>query len=173
MPSATKLSVDLDSTAQYTRTANLLNAEALQSGDVASAIARDVPVTIDRHIYVSSTTGVTHDDTTLNTPSGAIPNNHTYASDRSPLDSAPAPSGETVEDHSGLAIGLPLHPDASSTCQFDDARGCQVTRARHLSAFRTAGCNHQYRLCDSRTNALSRGCSAELFMPYFRIIAQV
>ena len=123
VPSATKLPADLDSTAQYTGTANLLNAQALQSGDVANAIARDVPVTIDRHIYVSSTTAdtaVTHDDTTLNTPNGSIPNNHTYALDRSTLDSATAPSGQAVEDHSGLTIALPLHPVASSDYQFYD-----------------------------------------------------
>ena len=123
VPSATKLPTDLDSTAQYTGTADLLNAQALESGDIANAIARDVPVTIDRHIYVSNSTGdtaITHDDTTLNTPSGAIPNNHTYALDRTTLDSAPAPSGEAVEDHSGLTISLPLHPAASSDYQFYD-----------------------------------------------------
>lgn len=112
VPIATKLPGDLDSTAHYEGTADLLNPEALQVGDLANAIATGVPITIDRHVYVSSTSGdtaITHDDTTVHTPAGSIPNNHTYALNRSTLDSAPS-TDPSVESHSGLTISLPLHP---------------------------------------------------------------
>lgn len=123
VPLATKLPGDLDSTAHYEGTADLLNPEALQVGDLANAIATGVPITIDRHVYVSSTSGntaITHDDTTVHTPAGSIPNNHTYALNRSTLDSAPS-TDPSVESHSGLTISLPLHPSPASDYRYYDS----------------------------------------------------
>ncbi|MFC9356211.1 porin PorA family protein [Rhodococcus sp. NPDC057014] len=123
VPLATRLPGDLDSTAQYEGTANLLNPDALQVGDLANAIATGVPITIDRHVYVWSTSGdtaITHDDTTVHTPAGSIPNNHTYALNRSTLDRAPS-TDRAVESHSGLTISLPLHSSPSSGYRYYDS----------------------------------------------------
>ncbi|WP_230091267.1 porin PorA family protein [Rhodococcus sp. AQ5-07] len=129
-PELSKLPSDTDVTAQYAGKATLLNAEALKTGDAAHAISRDVPVTIDRHVYVSSTDGdtaVVHDDTTLNTPSGpGTTKGHTYAIDRKTMQAAPAPTGETVQSHEGLTITLPLSPKPDNSYQYYDS-GTQQT----------------------------------------------
>ena len=94
-----------------------LNASALQSGNVAQAIARNVPVTVDRHIYVSQTDGntaVVHDDLTLKGQAGTFDEKHTYAVDRTKLTEATPPAGVQVENHQGLTISLPASPDPKS-----------------------------------------------------------
>ncbi|WP_241032169.1 porin PorA family protein [Rhodococcus pseudokoreensis] len=124
VPSLSKLPGDLDVNPVYEGTGTLLNAQALQAGDIANVIASDVPVTIDRHIYVSSTDGDTalaHDDITLAAPGLSVPSNHTYAIDRKTMDAADGARGEGVEPHSGMTIALPLHPNPSANYQYYDS----------------------------------------------------
>lgn len=71
VPYASKLPGDTDATAHYTGKASLLNAQALQAGDIAHAFLKDQDVTMNRHVYVSSTTSdtaVVHDDSTSRSP---------------------------------------------------------------------------------------------------------
>ncbi|MGH3891680.1 MAG: porin PorA family protein [Rhodococcus qingshengii] len=124
VPSLSKLPGDLDVNPVYEGTGTLLNAQALQAGDLSNVIASDVPVTVDRHIYVSSTDGDTalaHDDITLEAPGLVVPSNHTYAIDRKTMDAASGELQEGVEPHSGMTIALPLHPDSSETYQYYDS----------------------------------------------------
>ncbi|MCZ4587598.1 porin PorA family protein [Rhodococcus opacus] len=119
VPSVAKLPDNLDVTNRFEGTGTLLNPAALQAGDIANVIATGVPVSIDRHTYVSSTDGdtaITHDDLTVNAPDGvSLPTNHTYAVDRTTMESAPAPAGIEVEPHTGITIGLPIDPDPETS----------------------------------------------------------
>lgn len=124
VPMVSKLPGDLDVNPVYEGTGTLLNAQALQAGDIANVIASDVPVTIDCHIYVSSTDGdsaLAHDDVTLTAPGLSVPSDHTYAIDRKTMDAANSYSGEGVEPHSGMTIALPLHPDPAASYQYYDS----------------------------------------------------
>jgi hypothetical protein len=118
VPAMTKLPGSVDVTARYEGTGTLLNAAALQAGDFGNVIAADVPVSVDRHIYVSETAGdnaVAHDDITVSAPGGvSLPTNHTYVLDRKTMDVGGAVEGVQAEPHSGMTIGLPLYPSDSS-----------------------------------------------------------
>jgi len=124
VPSVSKLPGDLDVTNHYAGSGTLLNAAALQAGDTAHAVASNVPVTIDRHTYVSNVhgdTAITHDDFTVHAPGGvSLPSNHTYAVDRKTMDAAREPEGAEAEGHNGLTIGLPIAPDAGTSYQLYD-----------------------------------------------------
>ncbi|MDV6248113.1 porin PorA family protein [Rhodococcus opacus] len=125
VPAFSKLPDSVDVTAQYVGTGTLMNPAALQSGDYANVIASGVPVTVDRHVYVSETQGdsaVAHDDFTVSAPGGvSLPTNHTYVLDRKSMDAADPIEGVNAEPHSGMTIGLPLSPDASDYSLYDFA----------------------------------------------------
>jgi hypothetical protein len=116
-PSATKLPDDTDITTAYSGKGTVLNAAALQSGDVANALARDIPVTLDRHVYVSdanSDTAIVHDDLTLKAGTTSSKDNHTYAVDRKNLTETASINGVEVEKHQGLTVSLPVDPEPKS-----------------------------------------------------------
>ena len=118
VPAMAKLPGSVDVTARYEGTGTLLNAAALQSGDYGNVIASDVPVSVDRHIYVSEIAGdnaVAHDDITVSAPGGvSLPTNHTYVLDRKTMDVGGSVDGVQAEPHSGMTIGLPLNPDPAA-----------------------------------------------------------
>ncbi len=118
VPTVSKLPGSTDVTVTYEGTGTLLNPAALQSGDTANVMATDVPVTVDRHIYVSNTKGntaITHDDFVVSAPGMEVKTDHTYALDRKSMEPAPAPEGTTVQEHTGITIGLPIHPDGDKS----------------------------------------------------------
>nr|WP_279404840.1 porin PorA family protein [Gordonia rubripertincta]MDG6783683.1 porin PorA family protein [Gordonia rubripertincta] len=125
VPTMSRLPDTLDVTTQYPGVGTLLNATALQEGDTANVIARDVPVTIDRHIYVSSTSGdtaIAHDDITLEAGDTKLPVNHTYAIDRRSMDAATGSSaGSATEPHRGITIALPLRPSPETAYEYYDS----------------------------------------------------
>lgn len=116
-PAATKLPSDTDTTTTYSGKGTVLNAAALQSGDVANALARDIPVTLDRHVYVSDSDGdtaIVHDDGTLKAGPSSSQSNQTYAVDRTTMTEADPINGVQVEQHRGLTVTLPVDPEPSS-----------------------------------------------------------
>lgn len=125
VPGFSGLPGDLDVTSRTEGEGTFLNAAALQSGDVANVIAKDVPVSLDRHIYVSEThgdTAIVHDDQTINVQGGVpIRSNHTYAVHRKTMESAPAPTAAEVEPHTGFTIALPAHPDSNTKYSLYDS----------------------------------------------------
>ena len=125
VPSASKLPEDTDASSQYSGKATLLNTAALQSGDVANAILRDQDVTMERRVYVSSANGdtaVVHDNATVEVAGQTMHDDHTYAIDRTTMVAADAPDGTEVEQHSGITVTLPLHPeDGDSYTLYDPA----------------------------------------------------
>ncbi len=123
VPGATDLPSDLDTTAHYSGKGTLLNAAALTSGDVANALARDIDITSDQHVFVSKTDGdtaVVHVDSTLNAGPTKLTQNHTYAINRDTRAQATAPAGEKVEPHTDLTITFPIDPKADNSYKFYD-----------------------------------------------------
>jgi hypothetical protein len=116
-PNATKLPDDTDINTTYIGKGTVLNAAALQAGDVANALARDIPISLDRHVYVSAADGdtaIVHDDLTLKAGSTSTEDNHTYAVDRVDLTETAAIKGVEVEKHQGLTVTLPVDPEPKS-----------------------------------------------------------
>lgn len=117
VPMAKKLPSSTNATLHYTGTGTLLNAAALQSGDLAHVLAKDVPITVDRHVYVSKVSGnsaIAHDDQTLHALGQSIPDPHAYAVNRTNLGPATAFGGVAVENTGGVTIALPIGPKAQS-----------------------------------------------------------
>ncbi|WP_328660282.1 porin PorA family protein [Nocardia salmonicida] len=114
-PALTKLPSNLDSRVHYAGTGTLLDADALAKNDTAHILAKDVPVTIDRHVYVSRTSGdvaIAHDEVTLYAAGHAAEvDNHVYAIDRETMRTQTTLAGSVVEAASGLVFTLPLHPE--------------------------------------------------------------
>ncbi|MFF0501940.1 porin PorA family protein [Nocardia aobensis] len=124
VPVASKLPGNTDITTHYSGKASLLNAQALQTGDTAHAFLKDQDITMDRRVYVSATTSdtaVVHDDTTAKVAGQTLPDNHTYAVDRTALTVAQAPANTVVEHQSGYAVGLPIHPKADDSYALYDS----------------------------------------------------
>lgn len=116
-PTATRLPGNTDTTTTYSGTGSVLNAAALQTGNVAGALAQGIPVTLNRHVYVSATNGgtaIVHDNGTLKAGSSSSPDNHTYAVDRKRLTEAATINGVQVEQHQGLTVAMPVDPEPAS-----------------------------------------------------------
>jgi Porin PorA len=114
-PSLQQLPAHLDTTLHFAGTANLLDASAMQTGNLAAAFRNNVPVTAQEHVRVISThgrTAVVTDETSLAGADGTklATSSHTWAVDRKSLDAAPAPAGSAAQPHEGLVVGFPLSP---------------------------------------------------------------
>ncbi|WP_052850317.1 porin PorA family protein [Streptomyces avicenniae] len=115
-PSVHQLPADTDSTFVYSGTATTLNAAALETGDLANALLRDVPVTLDRRVEVIDTDGSTaviSDEVVVTGPGDTqlSATSHRWAVDRSDLEARPAPQDSGAELHEGLVISWPLEPE--------------------------------------------------------------
>ena len=124
VPMATKLPGNTNLAIHYAGTATMLNSKALQTGDVAHALVKGVPVTIDRRVHVVSTSGnvaIVADDATMQAGTTKLPNSHTYAVDRSTLEATTAPAGTTVEPATGLTVAFPIHPKKDDSYRYYDA----------------------------------------------------
>lgn len=116
-PIAMRLPGNTDTTTTYSGTGSVLNVAALQTGNVAGALAQGIPVTLNRHVYVSDTNGgtaIVHDNGTLKAGPSSSPDNHTYAVDRKHLTEAAAFNGVKVEQHQGLTVAMPVDPEPAS-----------------------------------------------------------
>lgn len=123
-PELTKFPDDTNIKLDYAGTATLLNAEALQAGDMTQIFLKDVPITIRRQIKVEAATGDTaavSDAQVIKGEQVTSPIEHTYAVDRSTLQMRSSFEGSKVEKSSGcLAIGFPLAPKANDSYTFYD-----------------------------------------------------
>ena len=86
--------------------------------------ATNIPITVDRHIKVTSThgnTAVVSDDITLKAGSTTLPNDHVYAVNRKTLNATTPPKGATVDPASGLTVAFPLSPRANNSYRYYDS----------------------------------------------------
>ncbi|UED87780.1 porin PorA family protein [Streptomyces profundus] len=130
-PSVHQLPDDTDSVFEYTGTASMLNAQALEAGDLANAFLNDIPVTLDRHVQVVDTDGgtaVVTDDVVIKGPddSELSTTSHRWAVDRKDLDEVPAPEGSEAEEHQGLVISWPLDPKEQDYTFWDPTTGSEA-----------------------------------------------
>jgi hypothetical protein len=124
VPAVSKLPSNTDLSIQYAGTGTLLNADALKDGDTAHVLASGVPITLDRHIKVTSThgnTAVIADDITLIAAATTLPNNHVYAVSRTTLDAVSPPKGVEADPARGITVAFPLSPKANDSYQYYDS----------------------------------------------------
>jgi hypothetical protein len=170
VPVLTKLPGNANISFSYEGTGTLLNAKALDSGDAANVLLKNVPLTMERQVRVVRSSGdvaVVRDDSTLHAGPTVLPSSHVYAVDRSTREPAPPPAGATVEPASGLTVGFPLHPKADSSYRYFDAATGQtvpVTYQGKLDKYfgRTVGVYHVVSTGPVKDANLSRALPASL-----------
>jgi Porin PorA len=124
VPVLTRLPGNTNISFNYEGTGTLLNAKALDSGDAANVLQKNVPLTLERQVRVVRSSGdvaVIRDDSTLHAGPTVLPASHVYAVNRSTREATTPPAGVTVEPASGLTVGFPLHPKADSSYRFFDS----------------------------------------------------
>jgi hypothetical protein len=130
VPVLTRLPGDTNISFTYAGTGTLLNAKAVESGDAANVLQKDVPLTMERQVRVVRSSGdvaVVRDDSTLHAGPTVLPASHVYAVNRSTREATTPPAGVSVEPASGLTVGFPLHPKADDSYRyFDSATGNTV-----------------------------------------------
>ena len=130
VPVLTRLPGNTNISFNYEGTGTLLNAKALDSGDAAHVLQKNVPITMERQVRVVKSSGdvaVIRDDSTLRAGPTVLPSSHMFAVNRSTREATTPPAGVTVEPASGLTAGFPLHPKADGSYRyFDSATGRTV-----------------------------------------------
>ena len=115
VPNREQLPADTATTRQYEGTADvLLNAQALNAGDLRAALIVDTPVTAQRTVTVEATDGSAaevSDERQLTANGQTVGQSQvTYAVDRTSLESTTAiPSDWRVTPHQGLTVSWPIH----------------------------------------------------------------
>ncbi|ARQ72017.1 porin PorA family protein [Streptomyces marincola] len=130
-PAVHQVPSDTDTTFVYSGTASLLNAPAIEAGDLANAFLADVPVTVERRVQVVDTDGgvaVVSDDVVVTGPDDAelSGTSHRWAVDRTDLENRPAPEGSEAEEHQGLVISWPLDPEERDYTFWDPTTGVEA-----------------------------------------------
>ncbi len=115
LPSQAKFPADVDATRVYDGELGvMLNAAALQSGDMANLFLRDVPVTIDRTVKTLEVGGndgaIVSDYAVMNSPQGPLAESLSiYAIDRKTMEAIDDFSGDArIIPREGLVIGWPI-----------------------------------------------------------------
>lgn len=107
---------DTKGTMKFEGVLTALDQQALERGDFANAIIRDLPVTADRvvkAVHTSGSTIVLNDRTEIYGPNKQVvsTSEHQYALDRVDASERPAPEGVNAEPHEGLSAAFPLAPE--------------------------------------------------------------
>jgi hypothetical protein len=115
LPAVDRVPANLDTTSAYAGTLSMVNPTAMAAGDATHAVLTNVPVTVRQHvktIKVSGGAAVMSNDLTVTGADGTalITSNHTYAVDRTTLETAPAPAGVKVDKSAGLPVSFPVRP---------------------------------------------------------------
>ncbi len=115
LPSQAKFPDDVDSTRNYEGELGvMLNAAALETGDMASLFLRDVPVTIARSVKTLEVGGddgaVVSDHALMSSPAGPVAESLSiYAINRTTMDAIADFSGDArILPREGLVIGWPI-----------------------------------------------------------------
>jgi hypothetical protein len=132
LPALDQVPGNLNATVHFTGTADLLNAQALGTGDVAHAVLSNVPVSGSRQAKATATSGsaVLIDDHTIITAPGGktlADTDRLWSLDRKDLMPAQGPSSWHAEAHQGLVAGFPLHPAPQNYSFWDTGTGTATT----------------------------------------------
>jgi hypothetical protein len=138
VPIATQLPGNTDLKVNYAGTGTLLNASALRAGDTAHVIAKNVPVTVNRELKVTSvhgSTAIVADNLTIEAGTQTLPSDHTYALDRTTLQGVAPPAGIAVEPSAGaLSSAFPLGPKASDSYRYYDPTTRNIVPIRYAGS---------------------------------------
>ncbi|MEN8239332.1 MAG: porin PorA family protein [Actinomycetota bacterium] len=115
LPSQAKFPADVDSTRNYEgELAVMMNAAALDSGDLANLFLTNIPVTIERNVKTLEVGGdegaVVSDNAVMSSPQGPLAQSLSiYAIDRKTMESIDDFSGDArITPRQGLVIGWPI-----------------------------------------------------------------
>lgn len=126
VPGMAQLPSDTDETRTYTgEMQSLLNAEALQTGDLQNLFITDVPVEISRHVFVEEVDGgdaivVEEAQAQLADGTPVASSTDTYALDRKTMEHLDGSDDERVLDREGLVIGWPIGTDKTDYVGWSD-----------------------------------------------------
>ncbi|MGK5531122.1 porin PorA family protein [Streptomyces sp. URMC 129] len=131
-PELARIPSDVDITVRYTGTMDMLDAAAVESGDLAGALLGDVPVTVDRRVQVVDTSGDTavfSDHRVITGPDDRelLATDEQWAVDRESFEDAPVPDDSGAAPHDGLVIGWPIAPDERDYPFWDSATRTATT----------------------------------------------
>lgn len=115
-PELHQIPEDIKGNMKFEGVLTALDPKALERGDFANAIIRDLPVTADREVkgvHTSGSTIVLNDRTEIYGPTGQVvsTSEHQYALDRFNALERSTPGGATAEPHEGLTSAFPLEPE--------------------------------------------------------------
>ena len=126
-PSQAKFPDDVDTTRTYDgELAVMLNAEALQTGDLATLFLRNVPVTLSRQVKTVETGGdngaIVVEDAAMESPAGMIAGSiDVYAIDRTTMEHIENFSDDDrVVRRTGLVIGWPIGSEQQDYVGWND-----------------------------------------------------
>jgi len=121
LPSQAKFPDDVDATRVYEGELGvMLNAAALQTGDLANLFLKNVPVTIDRTVKTLEVGGndgaIVSDHAVMNSPAGPVAESLSiYAIDRKTMEAIDDFSGDArVIPREGLVVGWPIGSQPTS-----------------------------------------------------------
>ncbi|GCE02426.1 porin PorA family protein [Embleya hyalina] len=115
LPAVHQVPDDADFTMHFAGGMTMLDARALQAGNLPGAIVRDLPVKVDRHVHAVHTSGSTivlSDRTVVSGPQKQTLTDvdNRWAVDRRTLLERSVPKGVRANPHKGLTAGFPLEP---------------------------------------------------------------
>jgi hypothetical protein len=126
-PSQAKFPDDVDTTRTYDgELAVMLNAEALQSGDLTALFLRDVPVTLSRHVQTLETGGdngaIVIEEAAMDGPAGMIAGStDVHAIDRTTMEHIDNfSSDDRVVRRTGLVFGWPIGSEQQDYIGWND-----------------------------------------------------
>ncbi|MFF7247012.1 porin PorA family protein [Embleya sp. NPDC008237] len=143
LPGVHQVPDDADFTMHFAGGMTLLDAQALQAGNLPGAIVRDLPVTVDRHVRAVHTSGATvvlNDRTVVSGPQkqALTTVEKRWSVDRKTLLDRPIPKGVAAEPHRGLTAGFPLEPEKKNYPYWDSPTQTTVP-ATYVRTERRAG----------------------------------
>ncbi|MFI1383347.1 porin PorA family protein [Embleya sp. NPDC020886] len=143
LPAVHQVPDDADFTMHFAGGMTLLDAQALQAGNLPGAIVRDLPVTVDRHVHAvhaSGSTVVLSDRTVVSGPQkqALTTIEKRWSVDRKSLLDRPIPKGVPAEPHRGLTAGFPLEPKKKNYPYWDSPTQTTIP-ATYVRTERRAG----------------------------------
>jgi hypothetical protein len=166
VPSREQVTSSTNQVEHYAGTVSFLNQQAVASGDLANAFAKDVPFTADeayKTLSLSGGTAVMSDITTTAGPGAAVLGNGSsvWALDRKTLLPATPPAGSKAQAHEGLVVGFAFGPEKKDYPWWDSATQSQAT-AKYTRSEQHAGVSTYVYTIDATGPAREASLTAKL-----------
>lgn len=126
VPDQARFPDDVDETRTYSGTVDLLNRQALATGDIQNLFLQGIPATIERRVTTEEVKGnkaLVHDVSQLKGPDGTtlVSSDDFYTIDRKTMEAVPNfTSNNQVNPAQGLVIGFPIGTDQKNYTGWSD-----------------------------------------------------